>query len=80
MRSRDFCFWLQGYFEIEKKQTGILTILNEDQVRCISDHLNLVFAHEIDPEAGDATVQKKLNDIHDKPGVSYSPFGAKVRC
>lgn len=59
MTSRDFCYWLQGFFEVSNH-----TSVNEDQVEIIKKHLNLVFVHEIDPTFGDAKKQKKLNEIH----------------
>jgi len=59
MTSRDFCYWLQGYFEI----SGV-TELNSKQVDVLKNHLNMVFAHEIDPSFGDQKVQDKLNSLH----------------
>lgn len=47
MRSRDFCYWLQGFFELSKDNRG----LTEDQVRMIRAHLNLVFKED-DSSAG----------------------------
>lgn len=45
MTSRDFCFWLQGLFEVGDPKT-----LDERQVALLRQHLRLVFEHEI-PEA-----------------------------
>jgi hypothetical protein len=59
MKSRDFCYWLQGLFELAEPGT-----LNEKQVRTIRNHLNMVFYHEIDPSYGGEEVQKTLNDLH----------------
>ena len=64
MKSRDFCYWLQGYFEVHAKDSESRPDLHSDQVEVIKNHLNLVFAHEIDPEAGPKEVQDKLNYIH----------------
>jgi len=44
MTSRDFCFWLQGYFELNGKEQ-----ISKEKANVISNHLNLVFKHEIDP-------------------------------
>lgn len=60
MTSRDFCYWLQGYFEI---QVGRNT-LDVAQTKCIQKHLALVFKHEIDPSYGDDKHQQELNKIH----------------
>lgn len=73
MTSRDFCYWLQGYFEIHGKNE-VLTI---EQCSLISRHLAMVFKHEIDPGMGDTLHQKELNEIH-CPGPkdanqSYNP-------
>lgn len=58
MTSRDFCFWIQGYFEISGP-TG-LTI---NQVGIVKNHLALVFKHEIDPSfSGNPN---ELQAVHD---------------
>lgn len=60
MKSRDFCYWLQGFFEInEGKKT-----LSTNQVEMIKKHLHLVFEHEIDPSFGKE--QDKLKKIHNQ--------------
>lgn len=59
MTSRDFCFWLQGMFEL-----GQPTTLNEATTEAIRKHLALVFVHEIDPSAGPQEHQDKLNAVH----------------
>ena len=59
MTSRDFCYWLQGYFEVGGSEE-----MTKEQVGMVQTHLNLVFVHEIDPSMGDEKHQNKLNDIH----------------
>jgi len=59
MKSRDFAFWLQGFFEISGGN-----ILTAQQVEMIKKHLALVFKHEIDPEAGSSEHQESLNHTH----------------
>lgn len=61
MTSRDFAFWLQGFFEISG--TDAIT-MNAEQVSMVKKHLALVFIHEIDPSMGDKAQQDKLNKIH----------------
>lgn len=61
MTSRDFCFWLQGFFELRGDESSPVT---PAQAECIKRHLVLVFAHEIDPSAGGPAEQKKLDAIH----------------
>lgn len=63
MKSRDFCFWLQGFAELANNHPAGLT---DTQWATVKRHLALVFKHEIDPEAGDAKHQQELNDLHGK--------------
>lgn len=64
MTSRDFCYWLQGYFEIAG--TAKLSDYQADQIR---KHLAMVFVHEIDPSMGDEKHQQTLNDLHHGGGT-----------
>jgi hypothetical protein len=50
MTSREFCYWLQGYFEISDDDKG--TVLGTAQVRAIKRHLAMVFTSDIDPKSG----------------------------
>lgn len=62
MTSRDFCYWLQGFFELQNPNTVTGT-----QVQLIKNHLNLVFKHEIDPSINKHHTPEEvaeLNDIH----------------
>ena len=62
MTSKDFCYWLQGFFELSKTDEP----LTPEQVRTIKNHLKLVFLHEIDPSySDDPTVQAIFQNIHD---------------
>ncbi len=61
MTSRDFCFWLQGFIELTAKPNG--WTVTPHQMAAIVNHLNLVFAHEIDPSMPDTTGQ--LQTTHD---------------
>ena len=47
MTSRDFCFWLQGFAEINGE------VPSAQQWLTIKKHLNMVFIHEIDPTLPD---------------------------
>lgn len=71
MTSRDFCYWLQGYFEIGSGKPGVQSDfgngLTYDQIELIRRHLALVFKHEIDPSMGPQTHQDELNKIHNRP-------------
>lgn len=76
MKSVEFCYWLQGLFEV-----GEPTTLNEKQVDVIKRHLNMVFVHEIDASYP-AEQQNALNLEHNphlKPGAT-KPGEPVMRC
>ena len=61
MKSTEFCYWLQGLFELENIKT-----LNEQQVQKIKNHLKLVFLYDIDPSyTEDPDLQQIFQNIHD---------------
>lgn len=68
MKSVEFCYWLQGMFELSKPET-----LNAEQTERIRCHLAMVFAHEIDPSYP-KDQQTKLNDLHGASGAPTPPF------
>lgn len=69
MTSRDFCFWLQGYLEINKENKNNSQSLTTEQLGVVQKHLNLAFKHEIDPSFGDKKVQAALDEIHHGPSL-----------
>lgn len=82
MTSTQFCFWLQGFFEMSDP-----TLMTEAQTEMLKRHLALVFIHDIDPSAGGLEVQKKLNEVHgaDPSKVTASaspgwPTNPLIRC
>ena len=68
MTSRDFCFWLQGLFELQNPQQ-----LTERQTTKLKQHLSLVFKHEIDQSMGPEAHQDELNAIHSPIGNLSGP-------
>ncbi len=76
MKSVEFCYWLQGVFEVQNP-----LYFDAHQVDIIRRHLDLVFKHEIDPSYPN---QAQLNFIHNGPGGgagSPSDFhNTKMRC
>lgn len=58
MKSRDFCYWLQGLFELQNPK-----VLDEKQTDLIRAHLHMVFIHEIDPSFPQ-NQQEQLNKPH----------------
>lgn len=75
MTSRDFCYWLQGYFELQPNAPRETHALKPEQVMLIKAHLNMVFEHEIDPSMGDEKHQDALDFLH---GPNDGPV--KFRC
>ena len=77
MTSRDFCYWLQGYFEIHGnrpvQEPESTYNLNDSQVEMIKNHLAMVFKHEIDPSFGDKKHQDELTKAHEgnKPSSEF---------
>ena len=69
MTSRDFCYWLQGYFEIHgsgprPQEPHNIDDLKAYQVDLIKQHLAMVFKHEIDPSMGPKPHQDVLSNLH----------------
>lgn len=82
MKATEFCYWLQGYFELDQATTNPSNGLTQEQAEVIQRHLALVFKHDIDPQAGPPEHQQILNDIHNgnnKPGP-FRPNGPMMRC
>jgi len=76
MTSRDFAYWLQGFFELSDSD-----VITDTQSKIIQRHLNLVFVHEIDPSMGDDEHQDKLNKIHHEFSHLRPDDGdVKMRC
>lgn len=76
MTAREFCYWIQGFFELESAELPLTT----KQVQCIKAHLALVFKHEID---GSYPNKQELQSIHDtfKPNSgSNTPFDGLIKC
>jgi len=68
MQSRDFVYWLQGFFEITEASSNRPSEgLTQNQADLIKRHLALVFKHEIDPSMGGPKQQAELNSIHNPP-------------
>jgi hypothetical protein len=77
MTAQEFCYWLQGYIEVQRAgDDGLPAGLNSRQMGVISKHLDMVFAHDIDPKAGGPEAQAKLNALHHGGGDS----GKTMRC
>lgn len=76
MTSRDFCYWLQGFFEITESATKghpEMLVLDSHQIKVIRNHLNMVFIHEIDPSMGGKQHQETLQAAHGGGGFTKAP-------
>ena len=73
MQSSQFCYWLQGFFELSEPKK-----LSEKETQIIKNHLNLVFVHDLDPkeEAETGLPASHLQNIHD----GKLPHEPKMRC
>lgn len=78
MKSRDFCYWLQGFFELQGSSEYAAEGLTTEQVKIIKAHLGLVFKHEIDPSMPDPT--GILQEMHDAGKVKPDYTHTKLRC
>lgn len=77
MRSRDFVYWLQGYFELTSKDQP----LSIEQTELIRRHLSMVFKHEIDPGAGSVEHQAELTALHSGTNLKPSSSGnVRFKC
>ena len=74
MTSREFAYWLQGFFEISKENPNFSGELNSAQVKMIEKHLSLVFVHEIDNSYGNKEHTDKLNKIHNQTDYTAHDF------
>lgn len=74
MTSADFCYWLQGYFEISETKE-----LNEKQTQIVKNHLNLVFRHNLDGIA-ENDIKTALQNLHDGPTAPGKHNDPLARC
>ena len=82
MKTTEFCYWLQGFFELRAAGSPVKE-LSGDQVDMIERHLALVFQHDIDPKQGTPEQQASLQEIHDgkKPQIGrVGPGRVVYRC
>lgn len=76
MKATEFCYWLQGFFELNQAAEQYTKQLTPEQVEIIQRHLALVFVHDIDPQAGPPEYREILNDIHSGRGTG----GIRLKC
>ncbi len=70
MTSVQFCYWLQGFFELgDVGPSGAHYALTEAQVKLVRAHLAMVFKHEIDPSYPNG---EELSKIHESGKTEQS--------
>lgn len=74
MKSVEFCYWLQGLFELGKPAA-----LTEEQTALVKQHLDMVFIHEIDPSYPE-TQKGALDKAHASPFPATRPGDVLMRC
>lgn len=76
MTSRDFAYWLQGYFELSTEEDGkeFEGNIPQEIARKIQRHLAMVFIHEIDPSHGPKAHQEALTAAHQGGGSTPKPL------
>jgi hypothetical protein len=78
MTSRDFCYWLQGFFEVSgvgQVDEHVSMLMTGTQIEAVKRHLAMVFVHEIDKTHGDAAEQATLSAIHSASPKPSNPNG-----
>lgn len=71
MKAVEFCYWLQGMFELNKPET-----LDKHQVELIEKHLAMVFYHEIDK----SYPKDQLAGLQEFHKDAIKKHGELVRC
>jgi hypothetical protein len=76
MDAYEFCYWLQGYFELSG---GTDQPMSADQVKAVANHLDLVFVHDIDMKANKQSnlTAEQLQDIHDNGSPTKTSYPKK---
>jgi hypothetical protein len=84
MTTEQFCFWLNGFFELRNADPNHKKGLTAEQEVILLNHLYLCFKHDIDPKMGDAAHQQVLNDIHSPQSSMFNPSSSlndvMIRC
>lgn len=74
MKSVEFCYWLQGLFELGKPES-----LNAEQTDLVKRHLAMVFHHEIDPSYPKQQIPA-LDHLHGQAGPGAAAGEVLIRC
>lgn len=69
MKAENFCYWLQGYMELQNPKQ-----ISSKELDDIKAHLRITFKYDIDLSHGDANHQKRLSEIHNPES------GIKLNC
>lgn len=72
MTPEQFCYWLQGFFELSCPIDG----LSPTQIAAIRDHLNTVF-NKVTPDRNAkprVLTEEEIDKVFGKPVVKMDPF------
>jgi hypothetical protein len=76
MTQRDFCYWLQGYFELLGAPSGVG--LTPSQTQCIREHLALTFKQVVEAPQPPPTIAPWPFGASPQFCLSEDPLGVKV--
>jgi hypothetical protein len=81
MKARDFCYWLQGYAELNADDITREGLTGK-QAKIIMNHLSMVFLHELDKEDVSEAEAEALNLLHKQDPLHnpVGPNGIVYRC
>jgi hypothetical protein len=75
MNEREFCYWLQGFFELNGED---VVDLSSEQVQIVKDHLNLVFK-KVTPN-NTRTYCSPQHDVYFPLNTSHSGVSSNALC
>ncbi len=77
MESINFCYWLQGYFEVLAAGDDPEAELTPEQVACIKDHLAMVFT-KVTPDRAKSTKVSKAVASSKVVGITLGALANKM--
>jgi hypothetical protein len=76
MKNTDFCYWLQGFFELTSENQNYS--LNSQQIQTIKDHLKLVRMYDKKLDEFPAWLEGFLDNIHDDASTNTESIRTKL--
>lgn len=75
MSSLEFCYWLQGYFEIRREEVG----LSDKQIEIIKDHLQLIF-NKVTPNRNVPNYYPSIGSVITPTSLQYCASDNRKLC